>query len=233
MSRARERVSPRRREVLDVLRAAPDPLGVAEAAERLGVHPNTVRFHLRALVEEGLVEPEVLEPSGPGRPRTVYVPRPGRDRGGARRYRMLARMLLGRLAADGPGARSTVVEAGEVWGRSLSEPSAPPSARPAADEAVTRLVGLLDDLGFDPVASTSGGGDGGTPSPIRLRHCPFLELAEEHPQLVCPLHLSLMQGALAGMRAPLTATHLEPFAEPDACLAHLAPVPREMAEGRA
>jgi predicted ArsR family transcriptional regulator len=181
---ASARISPRRREVLDVLRAASGPLGVAEAAERLGVHPNTVRFHLEALVEQGLVEPEVLEPSGPGRPRTVYAPRPGMDRGGTRRYQMLARMLLGRLATTGRDARSTVVEAGEAWGRSLADQSPPASGRPTAEESADRLVGLLDDLGFDPAASTSAGEEGGAPSLIRLRHCPFLELAEEHGQLV-------------------------------------------------
>ena len=41
-----------------------------------------------------------------------------------------------------------------------------------------------------------------------------------------------MQGALAELRAPLTATGLRPFAEPDACLALLAPV-RPTTEGAA
>jgi predicted ArsR family transcriptional regulator len=226
MKDARARVSPRRREVLDVLRAASGPLGVTEVAERLGVHPNTVRFHLEALVEEGRVEPEVLKPSGPGRPRTVYAPRPGMDRGGTRRYQMLARMLLSQLAATGTQARSLVMKAGEAWGRSLVDPPSPPSGRPTAEESADRLVAMLDDLGFDPAASTGAGEEGGTPSRIRLRHCPFLELAEEHGQLVCPLHLALMQGALAEMRAPLKVTDLEPFTEPDVCLAHLAPAPQ-------
>jgi predicted ArsR family transcriptional regulator len=56
---------------------------------------------------------------------------------------------------------------------------------------------------------------------IRLRHCPFLELAEKYDQLVCRIHLGLMQGALAELRTPVTAARLEPFAEPDACLARL------------
>ena len=58
---------------------------------------------------------------------------------------------------------------------------------------------------------------------IRLRHCPFLELAEEYGDLVCRIHLGLMQGALAELRAPVTAAVLEPFAEPGACLARLEP----------
>ena len=46
----------RREEVLEVLRSAVGPLGIAEIAERLGVHPNTVRFHLNALTRAGRVE---------------------------------------------------------------------------------------------------------------------------------------------------------------------------------
>ncbi|MFJ3334929.1 helix-turn-helix transcriptional regulator [Streptomyces sp. NPDC086766] len=211
--------SPRRREVLDVLRAAPAPLGVAETAERIGVHPNTVRFHLDALVADGLVQRRVEEPSGRGRPRTVYAPQPGMDRGGTRGYRLLAQMLLSRLAAEGPGARESATEAGRAWGSFLVDPL-PPFERPTAEGSAARLVALLDDLGFAPVAERDG--DGGPPRRIRLRHCPFLELAEEYGQLVCPLHLGLMQGALVELRAPLTAAGLEPFAAPDSCLAHLA-----------
>lgn len=204
-----------------MLRAATAPLGVTETAERIGVHPNTVRFHLDALVTEGLVERRLEEPSGPGRPRTVYVPRPGMDRGGPRGYRLLAQILLSQLASRGPEARSAATEAGRAWGQYLVDPL-PPFREPTAEEATGRLVALLDDLGFDPVPESSGAGE--PPERIRLRHCPFLELAEEYGSLVCPVHLGLMQGALDGLRAPLTATGLEPFAEPDSCLAHMQPV---------
>nr|BFD81300.1 helix-turn-helix domain-containing protein [Streptomyces sp. Xyl84] len=249
------RRNPRRREVLDMLRSAPGPLGAVEAAERIGVHPNTVRFHLDALVAEGLAErrAEDMDGSGrrrpgPGRPRTVYAARPGMDRDGARGYGLLARMLLGELASRGPEARTAAVETGRSWGRRLAKSPLPPpplswpgtsplpsatrsaaadpagagttAAGPAAAGPIDRLVGLLDDLGFDPVPE--GGGQGGMPERIRLRHCPFLELAEEYGQLVCPLHLGLMQGASAELDAPLTVSGLEPFAAPGSCLAHLA-----------
>ena len=210
--------SPRRRAVLDALRAAPEPLGVTEAAERLGVHPNTVRFHLDALVADGLVERRVEAPSGPGRPRTVYTVRPGMDRGGARGYLLLARMLLSRWASADPAeARAEALETGREWGRFLVDPL-PPFEPPTAQGSVARLVALLDDLGFEPESEE---GRARPPARIGLRHCPFLELAEEHGELVCPLHLGLIQGALARLDAPLTATRLEPFAEPDLCLAHL------------
>ncbi|AKJ09162.1 ArsR family transcriptional regulator [Streptomyces incarnatus] len=214
------RESPRRREVLDVLRAAPSPLGVAETAERVGVHPNTVRFHLDTLVAQGLVERRAEPSPGPGRPRTVYTARPGMDRGGVRDYRLLARILLSRWAsADPAAAREEAMRTGRAWGGHLVQPP-PPSEAPTADGSVAVLLALLGDLGFAPQAE---GADkpGGPPRRIRLRHCPFLELAEEHGALVCPLHLGLMQGALARLDAPLTATGLEPFAEPGACVAHL------------
>ncbi|MCX5251300.1 helix-turn-helix domain-containing protein [Streptomyces sp. NBC_00201] len=213
----RQQLSGRRRAVLDTVQAAGAPLGVNEVADRLDVHPNTVRFHLDALVAQGRVERTVEQPSGPGRPRTVYAPQPGMDRGGTRRYRLLARMLLSQLASAGPGAEAAATDAGRAWGRYLVE-QVPPSRRLSADEAVGRLAAMLDDLGFDPQVAD----DSEVPGPVRLRHCPFLELAEEYGTIVCPLHLGLMQGALAELRAPVEAVRLEPFAEPDACLAHLA-----------
>ncbi|TDB96835.1 helix-turn-helix domain-containing protein [Actinomadura sp. 7K534] len=208
---ASERERPRRREVLDVLRDARAPLGVTEVAERLGVHANTARFHLDALAAEGAVERTVEQPSGPGRPRTVYAARPGMDRGGARGYRLLAQILLSRLAADGAEGRENAAQAGREWGRFLVE-RPPPFQRMTEEEAADRLTALLDDLDFAPKPA----GD-----VIRLRHCPFLELAEEYGPLVCDVHLGLMQGALTELGAPVEAHRLEPFAEPGACLAHL------------
>ncbi|MEV7502177.1 helix-turn-helix domain-containing protein [Streptomyces sp. NPDC093018] len=226
--------SPRRRAVLDVLRAAPAPLGVTETAERLGVHPNTVRFHLDALVAEGLVERRAEASTGPGRPRTVYTVRPGMDRGGVRGYLLLARMLLSRwTSADPAEAREQAGETGREWGRFLVDPL-PPFERPTAERSVTRLLALLTDLGFEPELVPGAAADENTPERIRLRHCPFLELAEEHGELICPLHLGLIQGALDRLDAPLTATRLEPFAEPDSCHAHLSaasPAPRDTRKG--
>lgn len=209
---------PRRREVLDTLRAADAPVGVAEVAHRLGIHTNTARFHLDALVAEGAVERRLEQPSGPGRPRTAYTPRPGMDRAGTRSYRLLAQILLSHLASSGPEAYASATQAGLAWGRFLVDRPAPFRHLTAA-QAAERLTALLADLGFAP--EPEGAGEGEAPEAIRLRHCPFLELAEEYGQIVCSLHLGLMQGALARLGAPVTASGLEPFAEPDACLARL------------
>jgi predicted ArsR family transcriptional regulator len=57
---------------------------------------------------------------------------------------------------------------------------------------------------------------------VCLHRCPFREMAQHHQEMVCSLHLGLMQGALDQMRALVTADRLEPFAEPNLCITHLA-----------
>jgi predicted ArsR family transcriptional regulator len=210
---------PRRAEVLDALRDSDVPLGVADVARRLGIHPNTARFHLDALAAGGAAVRAPEPPSGRGRPRTVYHPRPGMDRGGVRSYRLLAQILLTQLSSASPDPEDAAAQAGREWGGFLADRPAP-SQHLTAGEAVGRLTALLDGLGFAPDPGT----DAPVPAVIRLRHCPFLELAEGYGQLVCRIHHGLMQGALTELGAPVTATRLEPFAEPGACLAHLEPV---------
>ena len=213
------RDQPRRQALLEALRGSDAALGVTELAEQLGIHANTVRFHLDALVAEGLVDRRLEEPTGRGRPRTVHSPHPGMDRGGSRQYQLLAKILLGQLSTD-PDAGAVAETAGRNWGGYLVE-QIPPPRRPGAAEATERLTAMMTDLGFAPQP------DGDRAERIRLRHCPFLELAEEYSPTLCPLHLGLMRGALTEIRAPITATRLEPFAEPDACIVHLSPTRRQ------
>lgn len=66
-----------RAEVLDVLRAAGGPAGVREVAARTGLHPNTARFHLDALVDAGLATRAPQPWAVPGRPSTAYRAVPG------------------------------------------------------------------------------------------------------------------------------------------------------------
>jgi predicted ArsR family transcriptional regulator len=86
-----------------------------------------------------------------------------------------------------------------------------------ARRAIERLAATLEEIGFAPEAAADG-----TRYQLRLRQCPFREVAEGHQDVVCQLHLGLMQGALDQMRAPVTADRLQPFAEPSLCIAYLA-----------
>ena len=175
-------MSERRHEVLEVLHQAGAPLGVIEIANRVGIHPNTARFHLDALAAEGAIEQVPGTPEGPGRPRIGYRARPGRARGRARQYRTLAEVLLAHLAATSDQPAAAAATAGRAWGADLVAESGSHDTITDA-EAVARLTGLLDALDFAP--EPVSGGIRPTDR-IRLRHCPFLELADPHRDLVCP-----------------------------------------------
>lgn len=211
-----ENTGRRRREVLRLLRSSPVPLSIVAIAEQLGVHPNTVRFHLDSLLASRQVEQVEHDPKGPGRPPLMFQAVRQMDRGGTRHYRMLAEVLTEALAAD-RNPRAKAVAAGKAWGRSVESRTKAPKAR-SAEEAVDRLVGVLDDLGFAPERRTSDG-----EQVVGLRHCPFLELAETRSAVVCPIHLGLMQGALETWGAPISVDRLDAFVEPDLCLAHISP----------
>jgi len=117
-----------------------------------------------------------------------------------------------------PGSRdprAKALTAGRAWGRRLESP-APHGKALGAKESIDQLVGVLDEFGFAPERRKSGGAQ-----QIGLRHCPFLELAETRTNVVCPIHLGLMQGVLESAAAPVTVDRLEAFVEPDLCLAHL------------
>ncbi|WP_345458674.1 helix-turn-helix transcriptional regulator [Actinoallomurus oryzae] len=202
----------RREDVLAVLREASSPQSIVEIADRVGVHPNTVRFHLDVLTENGQVERVTPEHRSPGRPPQLFRAVRRMDPNTPRRYRVLAEILTQSLGED-PDPSGRAVEAGRAWGRSHHDPAG------ATEEPVKRLVTLLEDLGFGPEVE-EGGDAGGLPS-IGLRSCPFLELAMSRPQITCPIHLGLMQGAMDAWGSGVSVDRLDPFVEPDLCRAHL------------
>ena len=208
-----------RSRVLAVLQAAREPLGVDEIAAAVGLHPNTTRFHLDALVEQRLAERATEEREVPGRPRALYAAAADSAPAGRRSYRLLAEILTSYLAhTKQPG--QAALEAGEAWGRFLTERPLP-FRRVDSAEATRQLVQTLDDIGFAPEAVTAG-----RERRILLHHCPFREAAEEHKDVVCAVHLGLMRGMLAELDAPVEAQRLDPFVAPNLCVARLAARPR-------
>lgn len=205
--------------VLGLLRAADTPLGAQEVAARAGVHPNTARFHLDGLADAGLAERHIEERDQPGRPRVMYRACRSEAASGRRSYRLLAEILTSLVTNALPDPAHAAVEAGRIWGAYLTDRPAP-FERVGADDAIERLARILMDVGFG--VETAGVAQ---PPQIRLLHCPFKEIAEHSQEIVCSLHLGLMQGSLAELRAPLSAQRLEPLVQPNLCHAYLIPNP--------
>lgn len=210
----------RRQEILTYLRGRDAAVGITEIADQVGVHVNTVRFHLERLVAGGQVERVASEHAGPGRPALLFAAVRAMDPTGPRHYEMLADMLVSGLAAE-DDASGRALRAGLAWGRrqaSVLDRDKPRGTKrtrsKAAVEGLTRVLARMD---FAPEVRR----EEGVPV-IDLRHCPFLDLAGTRSEIVCPVHLGLMRGILESWQAPLTVQRLDPFVEPDRCTAHLA-----------
>ncbi len=189
------------------LRLSGRPVPVRELATRLGLHANTIRPHLRRLVDAGLVTSETRRaPSAVGRPQTVYaaVARDGRE---GRDYRLLADILA--TLVSGSRARNGAHELAREWGEYLMTRHAQP---PGARRPGPNLAGLRDALaeaGFDPRFRRRGS----RTVEIGLRGCPFRDLLEEHRDLVCTVHRGLLEGMLEGSRPRLHLRSFEPLAD--------------------
>lgn len=210
------RLGDSRARVLDLLRAASGPLGVQEIASQAGLHPNTARFHLDALVRAGLASRERRQRERLGRPSMAYSATGEEGSAAQRRYQLLAEMLTSMIAGVMPQPGEAAVRAGREWGRYLIG-QLPPYERLDPGEAVERLRAILENIGFAPEFVAEGGR-----YRLLLRQCPFREVAERHQDVVCAMHLGLMRGALEQLRTPITADRLQPFAEAWGCTAELA-----------
>ena len=204
---------PSRIAVLETVRGAEHPLDARKIAAAVGLHPNTVRNHLALLIERGFVTSRTEERDRPGRPRMLYSAREG---AGMRDYRLLAETLVAHVAGTDEDRATTAIAAGRAQGVRI----AGAQERPATvTEALERVTEVLGEANFRPRVSTDR-------SRIDLRHCPFRELAEASPEIVCGVHLGVIRGILHGLRAPVDAARLRPFIEPGRCTAELRPARR-------
>ena len=165
------------------LARAPAPLATAQIADTLGLHPNTVRPHLERMRDLGLLEVVTDTQGAVGRPQHRYSLAPDAPSLGFEppAFPVLARMLL-RLAVTASVPAAEAIEAGREQG------SAAAAGRPASTcaEALTQELAAL---GFDPAAVVDDHG-----ATIAFTRCPFRELAEANPELVCSLHRGLVEG---------------------------------------
>lgn len=165
-----------------------------EAAAAVGVKRPLAAYHLDRLARQGLLDVSYARPegrSGPGagRPGKLYA-RAATEIGVSlppRQYEVPARLLA--EAVDGSRSEATLAALHHAARRSGEELAAGVTDRAS-------MLAALRSRGYEPYED----GDGG----IRLRNCPFHQLAASHTELVCGMNLALLEAvAVAGTRPVL------------------------------
>jgi predicted ArsR family transcriptional regulator len=197
---------PVRRRLYELIRARGQPVTRDDAAHEAGIARPLAAYHLDKLVRAGLLSAAYQRPPGrtgpgAGRPAKVYRPSGSEFTVSVppREYELAARVLLRGVAADQTGvSEAAVTSAARRTGAELARPA-------AAHEGVRgerALTEVLTRHGFEPAADES--------NVIRLRNCPFHQLAEAHRQLVCHMNLALVEGIVAGLEQPRLRPVLDP-----------------------
>jgi predicted ArsR family transcriptional regulator len=184
------------------------PLSAQDLADALGLHANTVRLHLERLRDAGLVDVEAVHRGTVGRPQHYYSLAPGAPGLGfdPPAHALLAGLLAAmaeRIGADSSDAELT----GHAWGVEAGK-------RTPGRSCLDSLAAELARLGFQPAADEDVDDNG--QARIDFLHCPFRELAEAYPELVCNLHRGLCEGVVdqAGSGSVVGFSTLY---EPDPC----------------
>src|SRR5438034_226293 len=91
----------------------------------------------------------------------------------------------------GPVSRDEAAEAARRLGTELGSAFRPSPGEKDADGRDVK--GVLTQQGYEPCCGADG--------VIRLRNCPFHQLAEQHRELVCGMNLALVEGLVGGLGA--------------------------------
>ena len=215
------RLTRSQQDVLAALRDQPDLVEIDALARHLGRHPNTLRDHLRALLDTGLVVRHQAPAEGRGRPRWLYATAvaPQADENAE-----LAAALAWRLAhrTRNPAAAARDVSrhwAGQIVARRSLE------RQSTAREGRAQVVRVLDDLGSAPRPDARV-------DKVELTRCPLLQVASDVPEVVCQVHLGLVEELLDASGADPSRASLTPFAAPGVCALRLLEPPGGRAQPR-
>lgn len=201
-------MSSARAAVLDAVRERGRLCSVREIARDFDLHPNTVREHLDALLEQGLVVREASSPTGRGRPALMYRATSASE-DVARDYELLSDVLAEQLASM-PDADQTARAAGRAWGaRTVQEHG--------GTVELAELPEIIGRLGFEPTQPDADGN-------VILRSCPILAAARKNPGVVCTVHLGYVQALLEAAGHDPEGVTLAPMGHEHGCVLQVQPL---------
>ena len=176
-----------RQEILNYLREKGEA-DVNELAQKLGLSPVTIHYHINVLQRDGLLEAQSVR-QGVGRPRNVFTLRSAALDKFPQRYHHLSNRLLDILKSrmteadlqalfENIGAEIAAEHAAQLNGKSL-------------DQKIETLLNLLGEEGFMARLEKVGANH----FVVTQINCPYQHVVARHPE-VCELDLQLMNSAL-------------------------------------
>ncbi len=182
---ATHELGPTRARVLATLQSADAPQSVSEVAALLGLHKNSIRFHLDALVESGYAHRAPAPNGKAGRPPLRYSATLHSPTLGTRHLIELSEVLLDTFVSSSRDALAKAEHAGRVWGERAC------AHRQEGDDATT-LVTQLTQRGFATTLSHEHGA-----ARLTFTRCPFRDcVSPERLALVCAVHQGFIDGVL-------------------------------------
>lgn len=181
-----------------------------QVAAALGLTRRVAAFHLDRLAASGWLDVTYRRlgaRTGPGAGRSSKLYRRSDRRVDvsipARNYELLARLLASGVRQRGVEAAAELAPGAREFGTGIGAAVRERAGRSAGDcEVVTALLEELADQGFEPFLDSAG--------VVRLRNCPYHDMARENTDLVCGVNLALMQGVTTGLGSGQLEAALEP-----------------------
>lgn len=188
----------------------------AELADILDLHPSTVRFHLRKLLDAGQIVEEPTDVTdgndgrdGRGRPRKHYRPAP------ATPTDTLLIALVEALADTDDEREERAAQAGRLWASAVvgSGAGSGVGSMPDTADPLDAAAAVLTALGFEIQSMSSIFGT----SEIRVCSCPLRILGQRHPEVARGIQRGAVEYALTCLTSAGTPDDWTVTSRPDPC----------------
>jgi predicted ArsR family transcriptional regulator len=170
---------------------------VQEIADNFDIHPNVARLHLSKLEDVNMLVSETRKTGKGGRPSRLYrlsddliqLNFPFRD------YQLLSRIALGTMMSLGEQGKKALYLTGKRLGAELIDQEIAGNHQQSEEWGFEQKLSVLRNAatiaGFYPEFETN---DEGTKIYFQIFNCPFKEVAMEHTEAVCTMHVEFLKG---------------------------------------
>ncbi|KGX85008.1 helix-turn-helix transcriptional regulator [Pontibacillus marinus] len=173
-----------------------EEVSVLEIAKKFNIHPNVARLHLSKLEQAHMLQSQTKKTGKGGRPSRLYslankeiqLNFPYRD------YKLLATMAMEVVQELGEQGEQILYKTGYKYGQEILEThlNSTPSDMTIENKIeklrhISNIIGIYPRFEYVKHKNTIF---------FSIHNCPFKDLAQKKPELVCKMHSQLIKGML-------------------------------------